>query len=123
MPVRISVVIDCLEPDGLIAFWEAALTYELAHSLDQFRVLTPAEGEPPGPVLILQGVPEPKAGKNRVHVDVHPPDAAAHLARLEALGGRLVGERVHSFGIWWQTMQDPEGNELCVVAHPEGQAS
>jgi catechol 2,3-dioxygenase-like lactoylglutathione lyase family enzyme len=117
--MNISVVIDCRDPDGLVEFWEAALSYRLAHSLDQFRVLTPGPGEPAGPVLILQGVPETKTGKNRVHIDVHPPDVPAHLALLEGLGGGRIGSRVDAFGIWWQTISDPEGNELCLVAHDE----
>jgi len=104
----------------LVPFWAAALNYELVHSMDGFRVLAPVSDEPPGPVLILQAVPEPKSGKNRVHVDVHPPDVEEHLLRLQALGGHLVGERVHAFGIWWQTLRDPEGNELCVVADAKG---
>jgi predicted enzyme related to lactoylglutathione lyase len=117
--MRISVVIDCIDPDGLVPFWEAALGYHLEHSLDQFRVLAPAAGEPVGPVLILQGVPEAKVGKNRVHIDVHPPDVPAHLSLLKALGGRPVGPPVQAFGIWWQTIGDPEGNEVCLVADAE----
>ena len=93
--------------------------YTLRHTLDDFRVLLPAEGEPVGPVLILQAVPESKSGKNRVHIDVHSEDAPAHITRLEEMGGRRHGERVEQFGIWWQTMTDPEGNEFCVVADAE----
>ena len=47
--------------------------YDAVFSLPEFEVLRPREGEPPGPVFILQRVPEEKAGKNRMHVDVHPP--------------------------------------------------
>lgn len=114
--MRISLVIDCSDPDRLVPFWEAAMNYQLAQSLDGYRILLPASGEPVGPVLILQPVPEPKVGKNRVHIDVHPADAPAHIAALERLGGRQLGERVEAFGFWWQTMTDPEGNEFCVVA-------
>ena len=117
--MRVSLVIDCANPDRLVAFWEKAMSYHLAHSLDGYRILVPADGEPAGPVLILQPVPEPKLGKNRVHVDVHPTDVPAHVAALERLGGLLVGDRVDAFGIWWQTMADPEGNEFCVVADAE----
>jgi hypothetical protein len=118
--MRISLVIDCSDPDGLVPFWETAMSYQLAQSLDGFRILLPGAGEPIGPVLILQPVPEPKQGKNRVHIDVHPADPVAHIAVLEQLGGRQLGDRVEAFGIWWQTMADPEGNEFCVVADASG---
>lgn len=114
--MHISLVIDCKDPDRLVPFWEAAMDYRLSQTLDDYRILLPAPGQPVGPPLILQPVPEPKAGKNRVHIDVHPDDAEAHIATLEQLGGRRHGERIDAFGIWWQTLLDPEGNEFCVVA-------
>jgi predicted enzyme related to lactoylglutathione lyase len=115
--MRISVVLDCLDPDALVPFWQEALAYQLVDSLDGYRILVPREGEPPGPVLILQPVPEPKTVKNRMHVDVHPDDAAAHVRHLEALGATRLGEPVEAFGVSWQTLADPEGHELCIVAH------
>lgn len=115
--MRISVVLDCLDPDRLVPFWEEALGYRLADSLEGYRVLVPREGEPAGPVVILQPVPEPKRGKNRMHVDLHPADAARHIEHLESLGGRRVGSPIASFGVTWQTMSDPEGHEFCVVGH------
>ena len=57
-------------------------------------VLRPRAGAPPGPVFILQRVPEDKAGKNRMHVDVHPPlevGLPGLVERLEGLGGARVG--------------------------------
>ena len=55
-----------------------------------------------------------------MHIDVHPDDAEAHIMRLQRLGATLVGERIERFGIWWQVMADPEGNELCVVSGAQG---
>ncbi|MBY9073714.1 hypothetical protein K1X13_02655 [Nocardioides sp. WL0053] len=123
--MRVSVVLDCLDARGLVEFWCAALGYVHAASVPGFEVLEPAAGEPPGPVLILQQVTEPKAGKNRMHLDVHPPfglGVPALVDRLESLGGRRVGEPVtdllDDIGVWWQPMTDPEGHELDVVADP-----
>jgi len=123
--MRISVVLDCLDPQGLIPFWETALGCVHVWSAPGFEVLRPADGEPPGPVFILQHVPEPRVGKNRMHVDVHPPldlGVPALIARLEALGGQRQGDPVTELlegaGIWWQVMTDPEGNTFCVVADP-----
>ena len=71
--MRMSVVLDCAEPERLVAFWCAALGYEHAGTIDGFEVLRPAAGEPPGPVFILQRVAEAKTGKNRSHVDITRP--------------------------------------------------
>jgi predicted enzyme related to lactoylglutathione lyase len=121
--VRVSVVLDSVDPQAIAGFWQEALGYRLAADLGGFLVLAPREREVPGePVMILQRVGEPPAGKNRMHLDVHPADAEAHVAHLESLGGVRVGERVtellESQGVWWQRMTDPQGNVFCVVADP-----
>jgi hypothetical protein len=123
--MRISVVLDCRDPEALVEFWSTAMRYRSAGSLPSFEVLEPVPGEPPGPVLILQRVDEPKSAKNRMHIDIHPPlelGVPALVAELERLGGRRVGEPVtylvESIGVWWQLMRDPEGNEFDVVADP-----
>ena len=115
--MRVSVVLDCLDPDALVPFWETALGYHLVDRADGYRILAPLEGQPPGPVLILQPVPETKEVKDRMHLDVHADEPAAHVLRLERLGARRVGAPVAAYGVEWQTMQDPEGHEFCVVAH------
>jgi len=118
--MRLSVVVDCRDPASLVPFRAAALGYRPADTVEGDAALVPQEGGT-GPVLLLQGVPEPKAGKNRVHLDLHPPNAAEHVRTLERLGGRRIGgwveEELESAGIRWQVMADPEGNELCVVEH------
>ena len=118
--MRLSIVLDCLDPKALVPFWAAALGYEPAGSLPNYEILSGS-----GPVFILQQVDADKAGKNRMHLDLHPPlevGVPALLERLEALGGRRVGEPntelLGSLGIWWQLMIDPEGNELDLVADP-----
>lgn len=116
--MRVSVVVDAADPDALVEFWAAALAYRPVPSPPGYRVLVPRDGEPEGPVLVLQRVPEPKQGKNRCHVDVHPPVGTAeeHVVRLDALGGKRVGDWVVEIaGVRWQVVTDPEGNELCVV--------
>ena len=123
----LTVVIDCLDPDALVAFWAAALGYRPIDvpGLDAYRVLLPPEGpdgvRPAGaPVVALQRVPEPREAKNRVHLDVHPDDLWGQVRALEVLGGRRLGDPVTDLvdvlGTWWIVMADPEGNELCLVA-------
>jgi hypothetical protein len=70
----------------------------------------------PRPQLILQQVPEPKAGKNRMHMDLHVPDVEAAIARFEALGARKIQESPNCIGDYcWYLLADPEGNEFCVA--------
>jgi hypothetical protein len=130
--VKLTVVIDCLDPDALVDFWAAALGYRPVDvpGLDAYRVLLPPkddEGRRPeyAPVVALQRVPEVKVAKNRVHLDVHPADLWGLASRLEALGGRRLTEPVTDLvevlGTWWVVMADPDGNELCLVAEAETQ--
>jgi predicted enzyme related to lactoylglutathione lyase len=119
--VRLTVVLDTVDPSAIVGFWEEALGYRLAADLGAYLVLV-SRDDPEEPVVALQRVPEEPEGKNRVHVDVHPPHAEAHIARLEALGARRIGPRMTELldaeGIWWQQMADPQGNVFCVVADP-----
>lgn len=127
--MRMSVVLDCHDPAALVPFWCTALGYQHATSVPGYEVLVPADDEPPGPVFILQRVAEAKQHKNRMHVDVHPPlevGVPELVTRLEQLGGQRQGgpvtDLLDEIGVWWQVMEDPEGNEFDLVAdegHPE----
>ncbi|WP_426566169.1 VOC family protein [Angustibacter sp. McL0619] len=117
--MRITVVIDSVDPSALAPFWAAALGYREAEAPPGYRALVPPERDG-RPVVLLQQVPEAKAGKNRVHLDVHPQDPHAHLAMLEGLGARRLGDwqdLVAEAGVRWMVLADPEGNELCLVEH------
>jgi predicted enzyme related to lactoylglutathione lyase len=70
-------------------------------------------------VLSLQRVAEPKAGKNRMHLDLLVPDVDEELARLESLGATRLSQSPHEeFGQRWYVLSDPEGNEFCLAAEP-----
>ncbi|MCV7193959.1 VOC family protein [Mycolicibacterium brumae] len=65
--------------------------------------------------ILFQQISEPKAGKNRLHIDVHDDggDLDALVLRLEQLGATRVGLVDQGpAGRWW-VMRDPEGNEFC----------
>ncbi|MES4888138.1 VOC family protein [Streptomyces sp. NPDC096012] len=74
-----------------------------------------ATGTGLGRRLLFQRVPEAKTGKNRLHLDLHPGEGlrAQEVARLEALGARVLREVKEASGAW-VVMADPEGNEFCV---------
>ena len=110
---EIGLVLDCADPEALAPFWAAALGYVNLGSAGAYVALLP-DGRP-GPKLLLQQVPEPKAGKNRMHLDVEVPDIHAEAARLTALGATRLADDVQSeHGMRWILMADPEGNEFCV---------
>ncbi|MGH8310829.1 MAG: VOC family protein [Steroidobacteraceae bacterium] len=104
------MVLDCVDPEALAAFWTQALGYERAGAVEQFVVLRGDEGDTP---LLLQRVPESKQVKNRMHVDIHVPDVESKVRELETAGATRRAE--NSIGeMRWITMTDPEGNEFCV---------
>lgn len=110
---RIQLVLDCADPDKLARFWAAALGYERVGDAGQYVALAPAAGAE-GPPLLLQQVPEARAAKNRMHLDVLADDVDAEVARLAALGARAVSDAIAEHGHQWVPMVDPEGNEFCV---------
>jgi len=71
------------------------------------------------PRLTFQRVPEAKATKVRIHLDVEVPDIEAGRRHVEDLGGRWSGTR-HDYdeGIVL-VMFDPEGHEFCLVQYFE----
>jgi predicted enzyme related to lactoylglutathione lyase len=110
---RVELVLDCAEPRRLATFWRAALDYRDLYTDENLAVLVPQEGV--ASPLLLQGVPEPKAGKNRMHLDIVVDDIEAEIHRLLGLGARRVDESPQSFGgTRWVRMADPEQNEFCV---------
>jgi hypothetical protein len=115
--MRVVVVLDCLQPERLAEFWAEALGYRRAPSSDPYLVLVP-DGQP-GPDLVLQRVPEPKTGKNRMHLDLRVLELQPELARLTALGAEaVIPKPVEEDGFRWVVLADPEGNEFCVGTEP-----
>jgi predicted enzyme related to lactoylglutathione lyase len=114
MTSHIGLVLDCHAPETLASFWADALGYQRIGGAGNYFLLLPAEGQT-GPQLLLQQVPEPKSGKNRMHFDLHTPDIEAEATRLLGLGAtRVQEEHLFEHGTTWVLMHDPEGNEFCV---------
>ena len=119
MALRIGMVTtDCADPKALAAFWVAALETSVVFEVEGFVMLAPPAGD--GPALGFQRVPEERAGKNRLHLDLGAPQGgrAQEVARLVELGATELGERGgDEYGLVWTTLVDPEGNEFCVGEH------
>jgi len=112
------VTFDCADPQRLAGFWAAALRTTVAGDYGGFVFLAP----PPdgGVTLGFQRVPEPRVGKNRVHVDLSGADRATEVGRLVELGASVSYDQLGTVpGIDWTTLTDPEGNEFCVAEHHE----
>jgi hypothetical protein len=141
-----QLTIDCHDPATLSAFWAAALGYQPTPpaepdttwwELYRFR-LGDDEGfddrifDPDGlrPPIWFQKVPEEKAGKNRLHLDLYPTGrdrklplarrieiVDAEVAELVDLGAtvlRTTREDDPDDPGYYVVMLDPEGNEFCV---------
>jgi hypothetical protein len=110
-----ELIIDCAEPHALAAFWADVLGYTVSEdSNDNDVELNNPDGGHPS--LLFTRVPEPKTGKNRLHIDVNATNGATQeeeLERLLRLGARHVdigqGEQT------WYVLADPEGNEFCLL--------
>jgi hypothetical protein len=64
-------------------------------------------------------VPEGKQVKNRVHLDLAPPEPTpeardAEMERAIGLGARLVEDHRRPDRTGWVVLADPEGNEFCI---------
>ena len=117
MEIRIQCLcIDSHDPSGIADFWAAALGWRRTWQDEDQVCLEPPAGSPEegiAPDLVFLRVPEGKATKNRLHLDLRPADQPGEVARLEALGARRVNIAQGEVG--WVGMVDPEGNEFDVL--------
>ncbi len=117
MPASIGyLVIDSTDPQKLVPFWCGLLDVQVSGDIDegQFVILSPTAS---GLRITLQRVPEPKQGKNRLHLDLIVEDLDKGVAEVEALGGRWLepGTTREVEGFAWRVMADPEGNEFDIA--------
>ncbi|MCF3180629.1 VOC family protein [Streptomyces polychromogenes] len=138
---QFQVTFDCADPERVARFWCEVLGYVVPPPPKGFaswaefdRSLPPGrqgsafacvDPSGVGPRLFFQRVPEGKAVKNRVHLDVRVGTGLvgeervaaleAECARLVALGAvRVELLRADGFNESCLTMQDVEGNEFCL---------
>ena len=111
-----TLTFDCADAKRTADFWSAALGYEVEEDDEDGVVIVDPSGR--GWSLYFQIVPEGKAAKNRLHLDLRPPDSmAAEVERFRALGA-IEHRFVEEGGSFWTVMLDPEGNEFCVLRGP-----
>jgi hypothetical protein len=135
-PITWQLTIDAADPHAQADFWAAALGYDvednsamiethiadgtapesltlLHNGIRAWRTAEAIRGD--GRRLLFQTVPEAKAGKNRVHMDLNvgTDNLATEVARLERLGAAQQREVIEP-GTHHIVMTDPEGNEFCL---------
>ncbi|HYB19157.1 MAG TPA: VOC family protein [Streptosporangiaceae bacterium] len=143
MAIPLQVVFDCADPPVVARFWADALGYQLQGPPEptaEWLAFQDEQGIPEerwndasaiidpegsGPRIFFQRVPEPKAVKNRLHLDINaggPPGTppAERRVRVDEEVGRLATSgatfvRANTqYGEYCVTMLDPEGNEFDV---------
>lgn len=140
-----AITVDCADPGRLGRFWALALGYVPApaptgfatwdawfdhfdvpdEQRDQLGALCDPDGR--GPSISLLVVPEPKAAKNRLHLDLKVgggrhvpweqrwPRVQAEVARLTAAGATVLVQHDQDGRGDHVVLADPEGNEFCVA--------
>src|SRR2546429_5731211 len=112
--MALVVVLDCSDLGREAEFWGQALGYRTTSYAEPYMVLVPEKGAW-GPEVVLQRVPEPKIGKNRMHVDLTTEDVQTEVGRLLSIGAtRITADAFEENGMRWVVMADPEHNEFCV---------
>ncbi len=144
MATAFQVTFDCADPAKLSEFWAKTLGYRLDTPPQGFAswpdflksMNVPEENwndasaiidpEGAGSRIYFQKVPEGKAAKNRLHLDVRAggsrgtPDEERRqriyqeAERLKGLGATHLLDFDRQ-GEFWVVMQDPEGNEFCLT--------
>jgi len=117
-----ELVVDSRDPRELARFWCEVLGYRIVDEDDQVieigteqLVAEEVVRAPVPPTIVFVPVPEDKAVKNRLHIDVSPidRDPPEEVERLLALGATRAD--IGQGDVPWTVLADPEGNEFCVL--------
>jgi catechol 2,3-dioxygenase-like lactoylglutathione lyase family enzyme len=113
--------IDCRNAYELSEWWKPVLGYvdiEGDPNLpghEECMIRDPETGHQ----LLFIEVPDAKAGKNRLHLDLRPRSAPRdeELETLLAHGATVVADHRGKYGpgSGWVVLADPEGNEFCIL--------
>jgi hypothetical protein len=116
-----QVVIDSQRADEIATFWAALLKRPVNQGANQFFATIPASEDRTFPALMFLAVPEPRQGKNRMHLDLVAADLPAEVERAVALGATKVAD-FDEYGTRWTTLTDPEGNVFDIgLRHSSGE--
>ena len=112
------IVLDCNDLDRAGTFWCEALGYDRPYpqSGPYLQLVAVNRG---GVELLLQQTADPKASKNRLHLDLRTPNLTDEVHRLTQLGATVITDVPLIEHDWrWHILADPDGNEFCVLQPP-----
>ena len=104
-----EICVDCADHDAISTWWHQVLGGERTVDERGFSYIEQI-ADTPFDALTFLPVPEPKAAKNCVHLDL----VADGIDELLGAGAALLRARDGDIG--WDVLADPEGNEFCVFA-------
>jgi catechol 2,3-dioxygenase-like lactoylglutathione lyase family enzyme len=108
-----SVVIDCINFDEMLAFWQEALHYVPRKPAEGgWVVLRDPEGR--GPNVSLNQVSKRLIGRNWLHFDLYTDDQEGEVKRLLKIGATRH-RQAYDPGDDFRVLEDPDGNLFCVV--------
>jgi len=109
-----SIVLRVDDLQRQVAFWSAALHYEVRRGEDDdFVLLRPKDGV--GPNVSLDRVHSTVHVPPRIHLDLYTKDQAGEVERLRSLGATDVHWDKRPPDADYVILADPEGNRFCVV--------
>ncbi|MET0865643.1 MAG: VOC family protein [Nakamurella sp.] len=115
-PTFEHIVFDAANALTLAQFWATLLDREIDPEASPYFATIGRTGPATGqPVFMFIQVPEPKAGKNRLHVDLASADRATDIERAIAAGGTHIGD-FDEYGTQWSTLADVEGNLFDIAS-------
>lgn len=113
-----ELVLQSRDPEALAQFWCEVLDFVVLDREGDGSIEIGARDGFGGsqPTLILSPYAAPEQARPRLHIDLNATDRdqAAELERLLAIGARPadVGQSGEEP---WHVLQDPEGNEFCLL--------
>jgi predicted enzyme related to lactoylglutathione lyase len=107
-----ALPLDSADPDRDAAFWAEITGWTPQVGTPGMATLRHPSGV--GPLLELCLEPEPRRGKNRLHLDVRPEAGDDHIVErvLERGATPLTDPSDHP----WRVFADPSGNEFCILS-------
>lgn len=105
------ITFDSLDPGPLARWWAEQLGGSVTQENDGWFYVVEVPGATTN--FAFQKVPDPTAGKNRIHLDLSSEDLDAEVSRLIEAGAS-EHHRENMDGFRWVTLTDPDGNQFCV---------
>ncbi|HUO42931.1 MAG TPA: VOC family protein [Methylomirabilota bacterium] len=110
-----SVVIDCINFDEMLAFWQEALHYvSTAPANEGWAILRDPVGRNTNVSLNQVSVSERLVGRNWLHFDLYTNEPEGEVKRLLDLGAERHPQ-TYDPDDDFIVLEDPDGNLFCIV--------